>query len=103
MKTKKTNTRKTTTKSTARGKAKAQGHDHAKMSADIKTQTAQIKLLKGNDLHRRPPNNAEKPKAFRLGVLPNTNHFKKNIVSYQMKKNNKNYSFLFGKTLSYTA
>jgi hypothetical protein len=54
MKTKKTNTRKTTTKSTARGKAKAQGHDHAKMSADIKTQTAQIKLLKGNDLHRRP-------------------------------------------------
>jgi hypothetical protein len=49
------------TQSTARGKAKAQGHDHAKMSADIKTQTAQIKLLKGNDLHRRPPNNPDMP------------------------------------------
>jgi hypothetical protein len=54
MKTKKTNTRKTITKSTARGKAKQQPHDHAKMAADIKSQTAQIKLLKGNDLNKRP-------------------------------------------------
>ena len=58
---KKTVAKKTTaTKSTARGKAKAQTHDKAKMSADIKTQTAQIKLLKGTAT-RRPPNNPDMP------------------------------------------
>jgi hypothetical protein len=48
------------TQSTARGRAKQQAHDKAKMSADIKTQTAQIKLLKGTSA-KRPPNNPDMP------------------------------------------
>ena len=59
--------RKTTTKSTARGKAKQtkEFHPHkerAQMTTNLKAQTAEIKLLKGNDLTRRPPKNPDMPK-----------------------------------------
>ena len=82
MKTKKTNTRKTITKSTARGKAKQQTHDHAKMAADIKTQTAQIKLLKGNDLNRRPPNNPDMPQTIIDNLNQDFNAIKELLDSY---------------------
>jgi len=54
------------TTSTARGRAKQQTHDRSKMSSDLKTQTAQIKLLKGtatarSNGTRRPPNNPDMP------------------------------------------
>ena len=55
---KKTTPKATPKKTTARGKAKTQ--DKAQMSADLKTQTAQIKLLKGTDT-KRPPNNPDMP------------------------------------------
>jgi len=48
------------TTSTARRRAKQQTHDRSKMSSDLKTQTAQIKLLKGTAT-RRPPNNPDMP------------------------------------------
>jgi len=64
-----TTARKATTKrTTARGKAK-QGkelHSHqirAQMSADLKAQTAEIKMLK-NTNERRPPNNPDMPQTI---------------------------------------
>jgi len=59
--TKSTTKKSTAKKTTARGRKAAANvtHDKAKMAADIKTQTAEIKLLKGTT--RRPPNNPDMP------------------------------------------
>jgi len=69
------------TQSTARGKAQQQTHNHAKMTADIKTQTAQIKLLKGTSA-KRPPNNPDMPQNIIDNLNQDFNSIKELLDSF---------------------
>jgi len=109
--------KKTPRKPAAKGRAK-QGkelHPHqvrAQLSATLKAQTAEIKMLKNTNVRRPlPKSQGFSAWSLRYAQTPHINSWsfakhntsQKGIYLFKNKKNNKNYTFTFGKTPSYTA